>query len=102
MPVQDIDHPSGLNARICTKTAQKSAIPERAAQTDCQSAGHGPAMAKIISIRFRRTRLPRRLLVDGWWLTSPRVRPSVVAFPKPKASGPGRKVRHLTLVHPGK
>jgi hypothetical protein len=69
---------------------------------DCQSAGHGPAMAKIIRIRFRRTRLPRRLLGDAWWLTSPPVRLFVIALPKRNAPRPGCKVRHLTLVHPGK
>jgi hypothetical protein len=59
------------------------------------------AMAKIIPFRFRRSRLPRRLLGDGWWLTSP-VQPSVVAFPKRNAPKPKLKIRHLTLVHPGK
>jgi hypothetical protein len=65
-------------------------------------------MAKIITIQFRRSQLPRRLLRDGWWLESPPARPAVIAFPKHDAPN-GRprpkvksKVRHLTLVHPGK
>jgi hypothetical protein len=57
-------------------------------------------MAKIIPVQFRRSRLPRRLLNDGWWLETPPVRSSVVAFPKRKPSKP--KVRHLTLVTSGK
>jgi hypothetical protein len=59
-------------------------------------------MGKIITIQFRRSRLPRRLLNDGWWLESPPVPPSITAFPKPGLPKPKRKVRHLTLVHPGK
>jgi hypothetical protein len=31
-------------------------------------------MGEIIRIQFRRSRLPRRLLRDGWWLQSPPVR----------------------------
>jgi hypothetical protein len=57
-------------------------------------------MGKIITIPFRRSRLPRRLLNDGWWLESPPVRPSVIAFPKRNTPKP--KARHLTLVTPGK
>jgi CheY-like chemotaxis protein len=34
-------------------------------------------MGNIIHIQFRRTRLPRRLLRDGWWLESPPVRPDL-------------------------
>jgi len=94
------DHLNILLRRVCAKPARKSANPERPAPTGCQSAGHGPAMAKIIRIRFRRTRLPRRLLVDAWWLISAPVRASVIALPK--AGAPKLKVRHLTLVHPGK
>jgi hypothetical protein len=61
-------------------------------------------MAKIITIQFRRSHLPRRLLRDGWWLESPPARPAVVAFPGREAAKPKvkPKVRHLTLVHPGK
>jgi hypothetical protein len=60
-------------------------------------------MGKIIMVRFRRSRLPRRLLNDGWWLETPPARTSVVAFPKRNASGPTRKARHLTLIaNPGK
>jgi hypothetical protein len=73
-------------------------------------------MAKIIPVSFRRSRLPRILLRDGWWLESPPSRPSVIAFPKRTASNPSSdaksqtepktkpkpKTRHLTLVHSGK
>jgi hypothetical protein len=59
-------------------------------------------MAKIILLQFRPSRLPRRLLNDGWWLESKAARPIVVAFPardlsKPKP-GSHPKRRHLTLV----
>jgi len=55
-------------------------------------------MAKIISLPFRRSRLPRRLLNDGWWLETPPVRASVIAFPKRTASKPRRKPGYLSLV----
>jgi hypothetical protein len=63
-------------------------------------------MAKIITIQFRRSNLPRRLLRDGWWLESPPARPTPIAFPRHTPSKPKPKIkpkiRHLTLVHPGK
>jgi len=59
-------------------------------------------MGKIITIQFQKSRLPRRLLRDGWWLESPRTRPSIIAFPRSLSPKPKPKVRHLTLVHPGK
>jgi hypothetical protein len=67
-------------------------------------------MTKIITVQFRRSQLPRRLLRDGWWLESPPARPAVIASAKPDAPKPGPKpqskskpkARHLTLVHPGK
>jgi hypothetical protein len=59
-------------------------------------------MGKVITIRFRRSRLPRRLLNDGWWLESKPVRPTVVAFPKRALPTPNPLVRHLTLVKPEK
>jgi hypothetical protein len=67
-------------------------------------------MAKIITVQFRRSQLPRRLLRDGWWLESPPARPAFIASAKPDAPKPGPKpqskskpkARHLTLVHPGK
>jgi hypothetical protein len=71
-------------------------------------------MAKIITVQFRRSQLPRRLLRDGWWLESPPARPAVIASAKPDAPKPGSKpqskseskskskARHLTLVHPEK
>jgi len=56
-------------------------------------------MAKIITLPFRRSRLPRRLLRDGWWLESPLARPTVIAFPKNRPPKGGAKCKHLTLVH---
>jgi hypothetical protein len=65
-------------------------------------------MAKIIPIRFRRSRLPQRLLNDGWWLEAPPARGAVVTFPKrndaaKSGAAPTRRIRHLTLIaNPGK
>jgi hypothetical protein len=67
-------------------------------------------MGKIIIISFMRSRLPRRLLRDGWWLETPPARRAVIAFPerndaKPRSkstSKPNPRVRHLTLVTSGK
>jgi hypothetical protein len=61
-------------------------------------------MGKIIIVSFMRSRLPRRLLRDGWWLETPPVRRSVIAFPKRAAPKPKSKprARHLTLVKSGK
>jgi hypothetical protein len=59
-------------------------------------------MGKITIIQFRRSRLPRRLLNDGWWLEAPPLRSSVIALPKREAPAPNPKVRHLTLVCSGK
>jgi hypothetical protein len=67
-------------------------------------------MAKIIPVSFRRSRLPKTLLRDGWWLESPPSRPAVLVFPKRYASNPSStakssakpKASHLTLVHSGK
>jgi hypothetical protein len=58
-------------------------------------------MAKIIPVSFRRSRLPRTLLRDGWWLDSPPSRPTVIAFPKHNVSNHSnaKKASHLTLVH---
>jgi hypothetical protein len=59
-------------------------------------------MAKIIPVQFRRSRLPRRLLNDGWWLESKPARPSVITFRKPVTPKPKpdsmATVRHLALV----
>jgi hypothetical protein len=65
-------------------------------------------MAKIIPLRFRRSRLPRRLLNDGWWLEAPPARGSILAFRKrddaPRSGAvANRRIRHLTLItNPGK
>jgi hypothetical protein len=63
-------------------------------------------MATIIPLPFRRSRLPRRLLNDGWWLETPPVRTAVIAFPKRDAPKPKpdlkRKTTHLSLVTSGK
>jgi hypothetical protein len=58
-------------------------------------------MAKIITFKFRRSKLPRRLLNDGWWLQSPPARPSIIALPKRNPPKAGIKPGHLTLVHSG-
>jgi hypothetical protein len=95
---------------VCAKSAQKSANSVEARQTACQLTAHRQVMAKIITIQFQRSRLPRRLLRDGWWLESPPARPTVVVLPKalPKRSAQKSsptsksKPRHLTLIHPGK
>jgi hypothetical protein len=72
----------------------------------CERARHTQRMANIIPLPFRRSRLPRRLLNDGWWLESKPARPTVINLPprnpsKPK-SVPNPKRRHLTLVIPEK
>jgi hypothetical protein len=63
-------------------------------------------MGKIIIVPFRRSRLPRRLLNDGWWLETPPTPSPLIAFPKRDAPKPQPrakpKVRHLTLVTSGK
>jgi hypothetical protein len=59
-------------------------------------------MGKIILVRFRRSRLPRRLLDDGWWLESPSAHRRVIVFAKRDAPKPRPGGRHLTLVTPGK
>lgn len=66
-------------------------------------------MGKIIDVRFRRSRLPRRLLNDGWWLETPPARSPVTALAKRHAARPKSRpelnskprVRHLTLVTSG-
>jgi hypothetical protein len=101
--------PSPANASIglpfCAKSAQQSANSEHDEQTRCSSAVHRRGMANIIPVQFKRSRLPRRLLNDGWWLESKLARPSVIAFPKPITPKPKPNsktaVRHLTLVTSG-
>jgi hypothetical protein len=60
-------------------------------------------MAKIIPVQFRRSRLPRRLLNDGWWLEAPPARGSALAFRKRDDASrsdavANRRIRHLTLI----
>jgi hypothetical protein len=55
-------------------------------------------MGKVIAVRFPRSRLPRRLLDDGWWLESMPVQPAVIVFPKRRSPDPKTEIRHLTLV----
>ena len=59
-------------------------------------------MGEVITIQFRRSTLPRRLLNDGWWLETPRPRAAVVAHPKRRLPKPKSKAGHLTLVTSGK
>lgn len=71
---------------------------------------HRTGMAIIIPVQFRPSRLPGRLLNDGWWLETKPIRPTIVAFtarsaPEPEtAPETGRKPRreHLTLAIPEK
>ncbi|MFH1340724.1 MAG: hypothetical protein ABIL01_05845 [Pseudomonadota bacterium] len=65
-------------------------------------------MGKIITVSFGPSRLPRRLLDDGWWLETPPARRAVIAFAKRDAAKPGPEPKlkpnarpragHLTLV----
>jgi len=56
-------------------------------------------MGKIIIGQFRQSRLPRRLLRDGWWLEPPQaVRTGVIALPNRRLPKPKLKARHLSLV----
>lgn len=65
-------------------------------------------MGKIITVSFGPSRLPRRLLDDGWWLETPPARRTVIAFAKRDAAKPGLepnfmpnakpRARQLTLV----
>jgi hypothetical protein len=96
----------GIERSVCAKSAQQSANSRHDEQTRSQPTVHRRGMAKIIPVQFRSSRLPRRLLNDGWWLESKPVRPSVVTFPEPitpksKPDSEG-KVPHLTLVTSGK
>jgi len=59
-------------------------------------------MGKIIIVSFMRSRLPRRLLRDSWWLEPAPARRAVIVFPKRDAPKLKRRVRHLTLVTSGK
>lgn len=61
-------------------------------------------MGKIIIVSFRPSRLPPRLLKDGWWLETPPARRAVIAFPKHLAAKSESKprVRHLIPVTSGK
>jgi hypothetical protein len=76
----------------------------------CECAVQGTGMAKIIPVQFRPSRLPRRLLNDGWWLETKSVRPIAIVFParSPPTPAPARKPEHnlkcghLTLVISGK
>jgi hypothetical protein len=58
-------------------------------------------MGKIIRIQFRRSRLSRRLVRDGWWLETPAAPAAVIAFPKCSTRKLASKARHLTLVKSG-
>ena len=67
---------------------------------------HARLIGKNVIISFMRSRLPRRLLRDGWWLETPYARRPVIAFPQRNGADPKsnskRRVRHLTLVTSGK
>jgi hypothetical protein len=59
-------------------------------------------MGKVIAVRFPRSRLPRRLLNDGWWLESKPVRPIMIVFPKRRSPDLKPRLGHLPLVKPDK
>jgi hypothetical protein len=59
-------------------------------------------MGRVIAVRFPRSRLPRRLLNDGWWLASKPVRPAMIAFSQRRSLDPKIRLEHLTLVKPEK
>jgi hypothetical protein len=59
-------------------------------------------MGKIIRIQVHQSRLPRRLLKDGWWLESPPARSTIADFPKRRTPEPKPRTGHLTLVRIGK
>jgi hypothetical protein len=93
----------GAATAACPESAQQSANPERPDHRPCAASVHGRRMGKIIHVRFRRSRLPRRLLDDGWWLQTPPARACVIAFPKRDGSRPRPGPRHLTVItNPGK
>jgi hypothetical protein len=87
--------------KICKQIRE---ILNSADKRPAKGTGMLPSMAKIIPVAFKRPRLPKSLLRDGWWLESqPTV---VVAFAKsPRkpngsaASTPKPNAPHLTLVH---
>jgi hypothetical protein len=83
---------------LCTKTAQKSANSGWLEQTACERRGDARRMGKVITVQFRRSILPRRLLDDGWWLEARPARPIVLALPKPRPPDPKRGFEHLTLI----
>jgi hypothetical protein len=95
--------PAGANAfaQILHKTPQNLNIPGKRAANRRRIVG---VMGKIIHVRFRRSRLPRRLLNDGWWLETPPTPPALLAFPKrsPAKLKAKPKARYLTLVTSGK
>jgi hypothetical protein len=55
-------------------------------------------MGKVITIQFRRTKLPRRLLNEGWWLEPDPPQRRVIAFRRPPRPKRERKANHLGLV----
>jgi hypothetical protein len=58
-------------------------------------------MGKVITVQFRRSTLPRRLLDDGWWLESKPAGAVVTALPQHRPPDPKRPA-HLSLVKPEK
>src|ERR1700742_3762562 len=58
-------------------------------------------MGKVITVQFRRSNLPRRLLDDGWWLESSPARRIVIALPERRPPDPKPRLAprpgHLTL-----
>jgi hypothetical protein len=59
-------------------------------------------MGKVITVQFRRSILPRRLLDDGWWLESKSRGSVVIALPNRRPPDPKSRPPHLTLIKPEK
>jgi hypothetical protein len=68
----------------------------------CELASHARRMGKVITVEFRRSILPRRLLDDGWWLQSKPPRSVVIALPDRRSPDPKPRPAHLTPVKPEK
>lgn len=86
--------------KICKEIRE---ILDSSDKRPAKAAGMLASMAEIIPVSFRRSRLPRSLLRDGWWLeSSPRVLPFAKPSAQPDNPSPPKplpQALHLTLVH---
>jgi hypothetical protein len=93
--------PAGTR-RLAQKLHKNPQILDGASKRPANRPAMLPCMGKVITVQFRRSILPRRLLDDGWWLESKPARPVVVALPNRRPSGPKPRPAHLILVKPEK